>query len=56
MKEKHKKDKMITILVTKPFNDRMKQTVEEDKTDELRNMSDLVRIGTLKEIKRRNNE
>jgi len=53
-KPKHKKDKMITVLVTKPFFDRMKDTVEHD--DELSNMSELVRIGTKKEMKRRRNE
>ena len=48
---KDKKEKMITILVTKPFFDRMKTVVDHD--DELSNMSELVRIGTTKEMNRR---
>jgi hypothetical protein len=48
---KDKKDKMVTILVTKPFFDKMKKVVEED--DELASMSTLMRIGTMKEMKRR---
>ncbi len=55
MKEKHKKNKMITFLVTKPFFDRIKETAEEH-PDEYTNMSDLIRKGTKKEIKRANGE
>ena len=52
-KAKHKKDKMVTFLVSKPFFDRMKTVVEECPDDELTNMSDLVRLATKKEMNRR---
>jgi len=51
-----KRDKMVSFLVTKPFYDRMKKVVEDDEDDEIRNVSDLVRVATKKEIKRRLDE
>ena len=50
----HKKEKMVTFLVTKPFFDKMKEVTEKD--DDLDNMSDLIRKGTMKEMRRRLDE
>jgi len=59
LKDGQKRDKMITYLVTKPYFDRMKRTVElapDEGNDALRNMSDLIRTSVDKEIKRRQGE
>jgi len=48
---KKTKDKMVTFLVTKPFFDKMKTVVNKD--EDLTNVSDLIRKGTEKEMRRR---
>ena len=52
--KKRKKEKMITFLVTKPFFDRIKKVADDH--DEYTNMSDLIRKGTEKEMRRANDE
>ena len=48
-----RRDRMVTFLVTQQFFNKMLSIVENEKDDEIRNISDLVRIATKKEIKRR---
>ena len=54
MTDKLKKDKMVTVLVTQPFFDRMKKVADE--CEDIQNMSDLMRKGTEKEMRRRLDE
>ena len=53
LKSGKRRDRMVTFLVTQDFFNKMLSIVENEKDDEIRNISDLVRIATKKEIKRR---
>jgi len=54
LKDGKKRDKMVSFLCTKPFYSRIVKIVAEAPEDEeLRNLSDLIRLALKKEIKRR---